>query len=78
MQNPECVSLAFTFLVGVDAIVSVQFLMSLLFLNSLAKDCVPVHDIDRLLLRRARSRRHSIISTLPRQRSDALAHARYA
>ena len=42
-----------TFLVRVDAIVCVQLLMSLLFVDGLTEYRVPVHDIDRLLLARA-------------------------
>ena len=48
----------FTFRVGVDAVVSVQLLMSLLFVDGLAKYCVSVYDIDWLFLVCALSRRH--------------------
>ena len=56
-----CVQISdFTFRVGVDAVVSVQLLMSLLFVDGLAKYCVSVYDIDWLFLVCALSRRHPL------------------
>ena len=48
-----CLHAERTFLVGVDAVVRVQLLMSLLFANGLTKYRVPVHDVDWFLLARA-------------------------
>lgn len=50
--------MSLTLLVGVDAIVRVQLLVSLLFVDGLAEYSVPVHDVDRLFFTRAPRGRH--------------------
>ena len=47
-----------TFLVRVDAVVRVQLLMSLFFVDGFAEYRVPVHDIDWLLLATRSAARH--------------------
>lgn len=60
----------FTFLVGIDAVVGVELLVSLLLMDGLAKYRIPVHDVDGFLLASTpcdRSHAGGDVYPLPRQ-----------